>query len=250
MKATAKTRSKKTVMDLLRKRNLHAMSDVAVFGKTPSVVNKLVDLGVNAEIASVGLDISVIPDNIPSKQELRQKLGFSEDDFILIFVGRMESYKNPDLAVEQLNRLNDRYKLIMIGSGSLESKVTELIDKLDLTARVKFMKSVKNTEIHQYYKAADAFLNLNDHEIFGMSILEAMYQECPVVALSAPGPDYIVDSGKTGFIVKKPEEVSDALIKINNEMGRNAKNRIVNKFTWEKTCDTIIHKLRENGVNI
>ena len=80
-------------------------------------------------------------------------------------------------------------------------------------------------------------MNLNEHEIFGMSILEAMFYECPVVALKAPGPDYIMEHGKYGFLCKDEMEICDRLESVclnsNIEISRK---RVGQKFMWKESA--------------
>ena len=55
------------------------------------------------------------------------------------------------------------------------------------------------------------YVNLNRHEIYGMAILEAMYYECPVIAFHAPGPDFLLDNGRCGYLCGSDEEMLSAL---------------------------------------
>ena len=80
----------------------------------------------------------------------------------------------------------------------------------------------------EIYSVADIFINTNDKEIYGMSILEAMYCGCPVVAKRAPGPEFIVDNGQTGYVIDNYnkqiwyEKIND--IVLNRELfGKNSK---------------------------
>lgn len=75
--------------------------------------------------------------------------------------------------------------MIIIGKGSLKGTMFSKIEEYDVKAKIRYIEAVPNNEIHEYYKLSDFFVNFNDKEIFGMSILEAMYQECVVIAKDA-----------------------------------------------------------------
>lgn len=75
-----------------------------------------------------------------------------------------------------------------------------------------------NESVHVYYHACDAFVNLNDQEIFGMSLLEAMFAGCPPVARHAPGPDLIIEDGLSGWLCSTVPQLAEALGRITPEM--------------------------------
>jgi 1,2-diacylglycerol 3-alpha-glucosyltransferase len=98
----------------------------------------------------------------------------------------------------------------------------------------------------ELYRLSDCYVNLNTHEIFGMAILEAMYYENEVIALKAPGPEYIIENGKSGYICDSEEELTDKILNVNKEViGPNAKRRVLDKFVWEKSVDEIMRVIEK-----
>ena len=94
--------------------------------------------------------------------------------------------------------------------------------------------------MYQYYAASDYFVNFNTHEIFGMSILEAMYQGCVVIARRAPGPEEIIEDGVSGFLCASDEEMDRAFSDYRAQgMGERAEKRIRECFTWDETAGKI-----------
>ena len=179
-------------------------------------------------------------------------LGLPEDKKILIFVGRLEEYKRPIRAIEILNKLLEKdknYYLVIIGKGSLKNVLFSIVKELNILNNVKFIEEVANKDIHKYYRASDIFLNLNENEIFGMSLLEAMYQECNVVALKAPGPNYIIENGVNGILVNNwgLEEFSNKIIESNKliELGKSAKRRIEKYLNWDVIAKEYIQLFSE-----
>ncbi len=81
-------------------------------------------------------------------------------------------------------------------------------------------------------------VNFNPNEIFGMAILEAMYHNCTVIAINAPGPNCIIEDQKSGFIAHSIQEIS-SIIK-SDVKAYNARKRILESFTWEKTAQTFL----------
>lgn len=227
-------RLKKWILDRFSKRNIKCFQQTSTFVKTNAVLKELERNGVHhAKMVPVGLDLEVIPPVFGTKAELRRKLGLPENKKILIFVGRLSAYKRPSDALELLEKLGKEYHLLMIGKGELQKEIYERIRVSGLEAQVTSIASVPNTEIHKYYRASDCFVNFNEHEIFGMSILEAMYQECPVAARRAPGPDTIIEDGSTGYLCGSVEEMAKKIPLVKQSMGTAGKERVEKEFSWD-----------------
>ena len=232
---------KKMFMNYFSVRNLRYYKKSNTFVKTDTVLKQMHEKGVlNAKVVPVGLDIDIIPEITESKESLRTKLDLPVGKKILLYVGRLADYKKPMDALEILDKLSKEYFLVVIGNGELKEAFLEKMDSKGLKDSVKYIESIPNAEIHKYYKAADCFVNFNPQEIFGMSILEAAYQECPVVAKHAPGPDTIVAEGKTGFLCDTLEQMCECIQKVDATMGTAGKRRIEEKFSWESASKAFL----------
>ena len=231
---------KKGIMKMVFVHNAKLLKTHKCFVKTQKVYDELTKLGVsNITIAPVGLDTSIIPQISEKKGKIKEKLGLPEKQQILLFVGRLDSYKRPLVALEMFRNLPKYFYLIMIGNGKLDSQIDEYIAQNSLQDRVKRIKKLPNIEIHEYYKVADYYLNFNEKEIFGMSILEAMYQDCTVIAVKAPGPNEIIKNGENGYLVDDVYEMEKLLISKASIRKGNAKNSVINTFIWDKTVEKI-----------
>ena len=168
-------------------------------------------------------------------------MGLPNDRQILLFVGRLEQYKRPFAALELLKNLGNSYYLVMIGGGSLKKELENWICEEELKNQISCFEKIPNTSMYKYYRACDYYINFNTHEIFGMSILEAMYQECIVVARSAPGPEEIIEEGVSGYLCSTDEEMKNVILaEKKDDMGKEAKKRILMHFTWEKSAEKIL----------
>ncbi len=106
-----------------------------------------------------------------------------------------------------------------------------------------------NAQVHIYYHACDAFVNLNENEIFGMSLLEAMYAGCPPVARHAPGPDLIIENGISGLLCGTVPELAAALGKTTAAMGHAAQTRVNEHFLWQNSAELALTLLPKKGKN-
>lgn len=238
-------RIKRGIGRLMFGRNIAAYKKVPVYAKTPFVRKQLQKLGVDAKLAPVGLE----PENlIPSKRDIsavREKYGIPSDRKVLLYVGRLQEYKRPLEAVELLEKLShddsSKYFLLMIGSGELESALKDRIKAGNLEQLVKLIGRVPNSEMKDIFRACDYFVNFNRVEIYGMAILEAMANSCPVVAMRAPGPEYIIENGRSGFLCSSIGEMKGKIISLcgddnmRTDIITEARRRVENELTWDKT---------------
>lgn len=240
-------KTKKFLFDILFRRNIRSYKSHMCFAKTPSVNKQLNTLGIyHTELAPVGLDIEVIPQIDDSKLELRNMLGLPINKTIILYVGRMDEYKRPLEAINLIEELNDNYYLIMIGEGSLYYNIKDEILKKNIANRVIQIRQIPNKDIHKYYISSDYLLNFNSKEIFGMSILEAMYQGCTVLAYHASGPDYIIENGISGYLCNDITEMKH-IIESNTMLNKEKiKSRIVENFAWKKTAAIFDRWIKQN----
>ena len=179
----SENRLKRILINCVSRRNIRYFRKMLTLAKTESVRGILEREGVpDICVAPVGLDTSAIRKTTEGRAKMRHDLKLPEELKLLLFVGRLEIYKRPFAALELLERLGERYGLVVIGEGSLSDKFQEISAEKRIQNRVFCFNKIPNVEMYRYYAACDYFVNFNTHEIFGMSILEAMYQSCVVVA--------------------------------------------------------------------
>ncbi|MCR5487729.1 MAG: glycosyltransferase [Lachnospiraceae bacterium] len=228
---------KRELMRLLFYRSIKFYGNSKCFVKTPQIAGELNKLKISdVMVAPVGLDTDVIKKVSGDKAELRHRLKLPEERKLLLFIGRLEENKNPLRSVELLSELPDEYSLVLIGKGSLEPRMNEKIIAHDLGERVIRVERLPNRDVQDYYYACDYFVNFSLTEIFGMCILEAMYQGCTVLALHAPGPDYIIEDGVSGFLAGNIEEMKNIILSGKRILPADAGRRVEENFLWEHTA--------------
>ncbi len=228
-------------------RNLKVYQKLHCCVKTPTVGEKLKAFGVkDIEVTPVGLDLSLLRKDYmeADKAVLKQKYGFEAKDQVLLFIGRMIDEKRPLQMIElfaDILKSGKTCKLLMVGTGPLENEVENAIEQYGIGEHIKRIDKIPNSDIWELYRIAEAFVNLNQQEIFGMAILEAMYYGCKVVAWKAPGPNLIIKDKITGNLVNSEEEAIEAIFD-EHEVGEAAHERIVKEFTWN-TMASYVKKL-------
>ncbi len=251
-KSHSENQLKQRLTNLIFAQNLKSYRKLTCLAKNPAVRDELINSGVKNVITTpVGLDMERLHQDYESTpvSTLKNKFGYLPDEKIILFIGRMTAEKQPCRMIEifrSVRQTDASYRLMMVGNGELSDAVQDAIDRNGLTPYVKRIACIPNKDIWELYRIADCFVNLNQHEIYGMVLLEAMYYGCKVIAWHAPGPDFIIADGKTGYLAGSNEETC-RLILDSPPLAEQAKTSILSDFTWKKTAETISRLSREDN---
>ena len=161
-------------------------------------VRQLVCSHPNTTVIPHGVDASALaPDR--SRRELRASLGFAPSDFVLGFVGRFFPEKHPEVVIDTLSRLPDRFKGLMVGWGPLCAQLTDMASHL-IPGRSVFRTAFQ--DVGNYYHTMDALCVPSREEGFGLVILEAMMSGVPVVTTDVGCVRDLITDGVSGMIVE------------------------------------------------
>lgn len=144
---------------------------------------KLRSLGVNiVDIVPLGVELGEFG---PNRRDpaLRAKLGLSEEQPLLIYVGRLDGEKKPDVVVDAFCRLPEALnaKLVLLGEGPLRAEIEAIGDP-----RIVMPGYVRNrAELARWLASADVYVSAMADETFGISIIEAQASGLPVVGVAA-----------------------------------------------------------------
>lgn len=235
---------KKRVVDMLCN-NVPYYKKMPTIVKTPALAQYLRSQGAgnNIHVIPVGLDTELLRQDYAKHpiEELKKNWGYGKADKVILFVGRMTSEKQPVKMVQIFKKLYEKdstYRLLMVGQGELLEEVEQEIRKNKLETAVTIQNKVPNDRMWELYRMSECYVNLNTHEIFGMAILEAMYYENVVIALRAPGPELIIEDGKTGYLCEGEESLIQRVLTADKgTIGKNAQESIVKRFLWEKSVE-------------
>jgi glycosyltransferase involved in cell wall biosynthesis len=149
--------------------------------------------------------IETIPLGIPEPQygeTSRRALGLSENDIVLITVGRLVARKATDELITILAAIRDsRLKLVVLGDGPERQKVESQVYGLGLQDQVIFAGFVTDEEKFQYLDAGDLYVSTSQHEGFGIVFLEAMACGLPIVCYDKGGQADFLENTVTGYLV-------------------------------------------------
>jgi len=184
---------------------------------------------------------------------------------LVLFVGRLQAHKGPDIAVRALAEaiarepdLTGDVVLAIVGGPSGTSHGAEVARLIDLASalgveeRVMFFPPQPQPRLADFYAAAECALVPSRSESFGLVALEAQACGTPVVAAAVGGLRYVVEDGVTGFLVEghDPGDHAERLLRLLREprstlrMGEAGVAQSL-RFSWDATTAEILSVYRE-----
>ena len=220
---------------------------VALYGAAPEAV-VTVQPGVDLEVFSPG-----------DTRAARRRLGLRPDGVVLLFAGRVQPLKGPDVLLHAAARLlntdpelRGRLTVAVVGgpSGAGRNRLHGLqllARSLGLAEAVRFESPVSQSSLADWYRAADLTVVPSHSESFGLVALESQACGTPVVAASVGGLRTAVADGLSGRLVDghRPADwaaVLGGLLRSPSQratLGRGAVHH-ARRFGWDATVDRLL----------
>jgi alpha-1,6-mannosyltransferase len=214
----------------------------------------LSDNGGAAKLRSLGIeDVEVVPLGVelgefgPGRRDprLRRKLGLGEGQPLLIYVGRLDGEKKPDMVVEAFRGLPDELgaKLALIGEGPLREEIAAIGDP-----RIVMPGYVENrAELARWLASADVYVSAMADETFGVSIIEAQASGLPVVGVAAGAMiDRVTDAvgrlGAVGDAAGMARNILSVWASDRAHMAEQARAHAL-QFSWERSMQALFGRI-------
>ncbi|MFH1833039.1 MAG: glycosyltransferase family 1 protein [Candidatus Levyibacteriota bacterium] len=192
---------------------------------------------------------------IENMDEIKKKYGI-EGNYIL-FVGTLQPRKNIERLIEAFSKIKNQesgiknLELVIIGKkGWLYEDILSAPKKFGIEDKVKFLDFVSDNDLPSFYQNAVCFVLPSLYEGFGLPVLEAMQNNCPVIISNVSS---LPEAGGDAALYVNPEDVSDIAEKmrllindenLRKELIKKGKKQI-GKFSWEKTARETLKVLEE-----
>ncbi len=192
-------------------------------------------------------DIFVVPTGLPldkfspdftdasKTQAIHQEFGFTPEDKIIVYVGRIAEEKALDLVIDgfvELHQSTTKIKLLVVGDGPDREKLQDYAKQKGISDTVLFAGPRPSEEIADYYRASDAFVSASLSETQGMTFIEALSSGLPLFARKDEVLNDLLIDGKTGWYFEDASSLANALLKFNdlsNEELKDIKNECLEK---------------------
>jgi glycosyltransferase involved in cell wall biosynthesis len=176
------------------------------------------------------------------KKQLLEKLDIPDDCKVILYLGRLESIKGLVHLMEALKKVGEDYICVIAGTGSLDSKLRQIVKEKHLDEKVRFAGYVPISQTLLYYSIAwvlvlPSVTVPSGKETWGLVVNEVYNQCVPVIVTDAVGAAAggMVVNEFNGLIVpeKRPELLAIAISRIlnstseRNRMGMNGKETVI-----------------------
>jgi alpha-1,6-mannosyltransferase len=202
---------------------------------------KLRSLGIpEVDVVPLGVELGEFgPDRRDPR--LRGKLGLTDEQPLLIYVGRLDGEKKPDVVVDALRQLPRGLgaRLALIGEGPLKDEIESLRD--DRIVIPGYMKS--RGELAQWLASADIYVSAMADETFGVSIVEAQASGLPVIGVAAGAMiDRVTDAvgrlGPVGDSAAMARNVVDVWHSDRDAIASKARAEAL-KYSWDRSMEML-----------
>jgi len=118
-----------------------------------------------------------------------------------------------------------------------------MIEKLGIQENAKILGRVTDEALKELYNVCDLYVSSSFYESFGLTLVEAMSCEKPVIARDIGGISEVI-SNENGILLKdnSSDSLADAIgniisnYKEYEQIGKNNRHYVLNKFSWDKAA--------------
>lgn len=173
---------------------------------------------------------------------VKQTFGIGPSDPTVLYSGRLEWQKGPDLLVEAIPRVLEqtpRARFVFAGDGAMRADLERRVGELGIGHAVRFLGFRKGAALVALFKMSDIVCVPSRNEPFGIVVLEAWSAGKPVVVTENGGPNEFVEHGVNGLKIKpEPDSIAWGLQNLLGDMerarrmGRDGSQAADTRFSW------------------
>lgn len=212
----------------------------ATLAISPALAQRLTEMGVrNVECVPLGVDLEVFH---PSRRdpEIRRCFGVAEDEFLLVYAGRLDGERRVELLADAFERLPEAFRgaLVLAGDGPLREL---LAARAAGNRRIHILPFQSDRQaLAALLASADLYVSAMPFETFGLAVLEAQACGLPVVGVRGGAMIDRVPPG-VGLLgrIDSPEDLTANIMALcggaARQMGARARERVESSFSWQRT---------------
>ena len=195
------------------------------------------------KVNGVGVNLTRFsPPNFDEKKVLREKSGYEESDFLIVYIADLNHNKNQNMIINVINMLKIKIpnvRLLLVGEGSLLEEYKKKTFKLGLDNYIDFLGFRR--DVPSILKMVDVAISTSKREGLPVNIMEAMATGLPTVVTNCRGNRDLIINDQNGYVVEINDEIafSQAIMKLYNS------KKIMNNF-GEKNIQLIRKNSLEN----
>jgi glycosyltransferase involved in cell wall biosynthesis len=184
-----------------------------------------------------------------SQTEAKERYGIPPGTPMVLFVGRMEYQKGPDILVEAIPRVLETRPdavFVFVGGGRMRGSIEQRAWELGVAGSVRFLGFLPYWDFVENLNSCDIVCIPSRNEPFGMVLLEAWAAGKAVVASDMGGLAENIDDGINGLKVgPQPASIADGLIRLlddpdlSERLAREGRVKL-DQFTWQESAARLI----------
>jgi D-inositol-3-phosphate glycosyltransferase len=232
---------------LVANTDIEARQLIDLYGADPSRV----------DVVHPGVDLDAFTPG--DKAQSRKIVGVPEDSCVLLFVGRIQPLKAPDVLVRAAAEMaaihpdmRSKLRVVICGGPSgtglaRPAALEDLADELGIRDLVTFVPPTDRENLVHWYRAADVSVVPSHNESFGLVAVEAQACGLPVVAANVGGLPTAVADGRSGVLVDGHDPrvwahvLCDLLLDVPRRMSyRQGAIEHAAEFGWDATADATV----------
>ena len=137
-------------------------------------------------VSGVGVDIKQFQLENFDRKEYREKLGYTDEDFVILSVGELNKNKNHEVVLRTIAKLNNpKVKYMIAGQGVLKDYLLNLAEKLHIKNQIQLLGFRK--DIPELLNSSDLYVLPSLREGLNVSLMEAIASRIPCVASNIRG---------------------------------------------------------------
>lgn len=198
-----------------------------------------------------GVDPRTMTRNRALRKEIRDSYGLNESHVVIGHVGRFVPMKGHEVLLKAFSEIAPQYtqaRLLLVGDGELMDELRTEANALGILRQTVFAGF--RDDLRAMYSAFDLYAHPSlegGGETFPFAVLQALAQELPVVVTSVGDVPAMIRESVNGYIVphSDPHALAEKLLlllsneKRRREMGEEGLKLLLDRFTLEKTVDSI-----------
>jgi glycosyltransferase involved in cell wall biosynthesis len=136
------------------------------------------------------------------RETMRRRLGYGEDDIVLLFAGNELDRKGFEPTCKAIARLGNRkVKLLVVGRASM-AMAGRIARRCAVGDAVQLCGAT--SDMSGFYSAADFLVLPTQYEALALTIIEALASGLPVITSNVPGARDTIQSEVNGLLVDNP----------------------------------------------